>query len=73
VRNLPSIDGFRVFKTSGMLGNDHKPPYEYVEMIDVNNMDTFSQDVGTQTMQQVAAEFQSFADNPMFILSDDLE
>ena len=30
VRGLKSIDSFDVFESSGLLGNDDKPPYQYV-------------------------------------------
>jgi hypothetical protein len=69
---LNSVDTFEVLKTEGLLMSDAKPPYAYVELIKVNDMDGFGKDVGSSTMQKVAAEFQSFADNPMFILTSAL-
>lgn len=35
-------------------------------------MDAFFRDVGTPAVQQGAAEFQSFADNPVFIVTESL-
>ena len=70
VRNLDSTGGFEVLRCTGMLGTDDKPPYAYVELIDVDDMDLFGQEVTTETMQKVAGEFQAFADAPMFILTD---
>lgn len=67
VRNLNSIDRFEVFKTTGVLGKDTAAPYEYIEILEVNDMDTFGKEVGTDTMRKVAGEFQAFADNPIFI------
>ncbi len=73
VKGLASIDDFSVFKSAGLLGSDATPPYQYVEVIQVNDMETFGKDVATEVMQKVAAEFQGFADNPVFILSNPLE
>lgn len=73
VRNLSSISGFEIFRTNGLFGTDDPAPYEYVEVIQVNDMTTFGEEVGTDVMQKVAGEFQAFADNPMFILSDNIE
>jgi hypothetical protein len=62
VNALPSIEAFEVFKTTGQLGSDAKPPYQYVEIIDVADMARFGADVATPQMQKVASEFQAMAD-----------
>ncbi len=67
VNGLGSIDEFEVFKTTGLLGSDTPAPYQYVERLVINDFDKFGADVGTDTMKKVAAEFQEFADSPMFI------
>jgi hypothetical protein len=72
VNGLGSVDKFEVFKSVGLLGTDDKPPYAYVEIIDVNDMDAFGGDVGTETMQKIAGEFQAMADDLVFILTDKL-
>lgn len=69
VNALKSIDRFEVYRTTGLLGSDAKPPYEYIELIDVNDMDLFGDEVGTDTMKRVAAEFQGWAD-PVFIATE---
>ena len=72
VNGLDSVDGFSVHRASGMLGSDASPPYQYVEIIDVNDMELFGEEVSTDSMQKVAGEFQAFADAPLFILTDAL-
>jgi hypothetical protein len=62
VNGLPSIAGFEVFKATALLGMDAKPPYDYIEIIDVRDMQQFGTDVATATMTRVAAEFQGMAD-----------
>lgn len=67
VNALESIDKFEVFKTSGLLGSDEPAPYQYVELLAINDFDKFGENVSTDTMKNVAAEFQEFADAPLFV------
>lgn len=70
VNGLSSVERFSVHKATGLLGRDEPSPYEYIEIIDVNDMGTFGDEVATDTMRKVAGEFQAFADAPLFILTD---
>jgi hypothetical protein len=70
VKSLKSIDDFKLYKSEALLGSEMKPPYAYFEVIDINDMTIFGEEVSTETMQKVAAQFQAFADNPMFILTE---
>ena len=72
VRALPSVDDFQVYRATGLLGSDGKPPYAYIEIIDVPDMEGFGKDVASEAIQAVAAEFQAFADAPAFILTEAL-
>jgi len=72
VKGLKSVDDFEVFKAIGLLGSSDKPPYAYIEIIDVNDMETFGSEVGGETMQKVAGEFQAMADDLAFILTEKL-
>jgi hypothetical protein len=73
VRGLKSNAGFDVFKTLSVRGSDKAPPYQYVELISIADMDQFGADVATDTMKKVAGEFREFADAPMFIVAEKLE
>jgi hypothetical protein len=72
VNALGSVDRFEVLKSAGLLIGEGKPPYEYIELIRINDMDAFGRDVASPAVQQGAAQFQQFADNPLFILTDAL-
>ncbi|MEM9837775.1 MAG: REDY-like protein HapK [Pseudomonadota bacterium] len=72
VNGLKSVDDFEVFRITGMLGSDAKPPYAYVEIIDVNDMGVFGDEVGTEVMQKVAAAFQGMVDDLVFLMTDKL-
>lgn len=72
VNRLKSVDQFAVFKSIALLGSETKPPYQYIEIIDVNDMDLFGSDVASEPMQKIAGEFQTMADDLVFILTDQL-
>jgi hypothetical protein len=62
VNALPSIASFRVFRTTGVLGSDTKPPFGYIEVLDVADMEQFGRDVATEAMNEVAAAFQGMVE-----------
>lgn len=59
VNGLGSVDGFEVFRSEGLLFTDDASPYEYIEILDVNDMEKFGEDASQPHMQEIAAEFQS--------------
>lgn len=71
VRALGSCSDFQVYRATGTLGGG-APPCQYIETIDITGMDAFMADVGSDAVQKVAAEFQRFADDPQFILTEAL-
>jgi len=72
VRKLSSIKHFDVYRSTSLLGADGIPPYAYVELIKVENDTEFGADVSTPKMQEIAAQFRKFADNPQFMVMDDI-
>ncbi len=70
VRALPSIAAFDVFRATGTLSGE-TPPYDYIEIIDVKDMERFGVDVAADPMPAIAAEFGTLAD-ATFILTDAL-
>lgn len=73
VRGLASVTRFEVLKTVSLLGSDAPPPYDYVELLEVNDTDRFGADIAEEAMQRVAGEFQGFTDNPLFIMTSNIE
>jgi len=69
VRSLPSVDDFRAYRVTGLLGSDTPAPYAYAEVIDVADMDGFFSDIAIPTMQGVSAEFQNWAEAPLFLMT----
>ena len=72
VKKLASIADFQVLRSTGLLGSDAAPPYQYVEIIDVADQDQFGRDVAGEAMQAIAAEFQTMAD-VVFLRTEPLE
>lgn len=72
VNGLGSIEKFEVFKTTGLLFSGDNPPYQYFETINILDMDKFSEDARSRTMQKVAAEFQAMVDDLVFITTEQL-
>jgi hypothetical protein len=68
VNALPSVDRFDLFRATGLLTGG-KSPYDYVEIIDLSDMDKFVTDTSNDTMAAIAAEFQEWAD-PIFIVTE---
>jgi len=69
---LPSVEKFEVLKSQSVLGSAAAAPYQYIERIVVRDMQQLGADIGTPAMQDVAAAFQTFADNPVFIVTEAL-
>jgi len=72
VRSLPSVDDFTVLRTTGLLGSEGKAPYDYVEIIEIADMEGFGTDIATDASQAVAAEFREWADAPVFMTTEEL-
>ncbi len=72
VNALSSVSIFTVHRATGLFGSDAASPYAYIEIIDIAAMDPFIADISTPEFQAMAAPFQEYADNPQFILTEDL-
>ena len=72
VNALGSVEKFTVHRATGLFGSDASSPYQYIEIIDIKTMDGFVGDISTEAFQAAAAPFQDFADNPQFILTENM-
>lgn len=72
VRSLKSIGGYTVHRATGVLGSEAPPRYAYVEIIDVADMAQFGEDAAGPVVQKLSAELVGFADDPHFILTEEL-
>ena len=69
---LPSLDGFEVLRTTGVLFSGAKPPFDYVEIIDISGVNDFLTDAGGDAVGAVAREMGQFADGATFIKTERL-
>ncbi len=72
VNALASVEGYTVHRATGLFASDAPSPYQYIEVIDVPEMDPFVADISTPQFQQVVSDLQRFADNPHFIVTEAL-
>jgi hypothetical protein len=70
VTSLSAVTSFDVYRSAGLFGSTSPAPYKYVEVIGITDLQQFGRDLDSATMRRVASEFQSFADNPVFMLTD---
>ena len=59
VNGLGSVDSFEVFRSEGLLFAESDPPYQYIEILDINDMEQFGADASQAHMQAIAGEFQN--------------
>ena len=62
VRQLPSVEDWRDYRVSGLLGSDSTPPYRYVVTLDVNDMEQLGRDMASEEMQRLFSELHDMAD-----------
>jgi hypothetical protein len=70
VNALDSVERFRVYRSLGLLGSDAKPPYAYMELVEIADLDKLAGDAVTEKMREITAQFQEMADDPIWILLD---
>ncbi len=70
VKGLTSVNDFKVYRLNSIMGSEETPPYQYCEVIDINDMTKLGEELDNETMKRIAGEFQAFADNPVFIISE---
>lgn len=70
VAKMRSIDSFTSYRTTGILNSDDAPPYSYVEVIEVNDLDLLKQEIQSELVQRVSKEFRELADNPRLMLTE---
>jgi hypothetical protein len=72
VKSLSSVADFSILKMGNLLGSDAASPYQYCELIEVPDMNTFFADLENEAVQAGAKAFNEFAENPLFIVAEDL-
>jgi len=68
-KGLPSVEDFRVYRVSDLLGSEARPPYGYVQVIDVSDLGRLGEEVGAEEVRAVAREFEGFVEGAIFFLT----
>jgi len=62
VRELPSVEDWRDYRATGLLGSDAAPPYHYVVTLDIRDLDQLGRDVASEGMQGLLSELHDLAE-----------
>ena len=62
VRSLPSVEDWRNYRVSGLLGSDAAPPYRYVVTLEVSYPGHLGRDMQGEEMQRLFPELHELAD-----------
>jgi hypothetical protein len=62
VRGLPSVEGWRDYRTTGLLGSDAAPPYRYVATLDIGDLDQLGRDAAGEEMRRLLSELRDMAE-----------
>jgi len=69
-KGLPSVEDFRVYRASALLGSVAPPPYEYVEVVDIGDLGRLGEEVGAEEVRAVARQFEGFVEDSIFFLTE---
>ncbi len=61
-KDLPSVEDWRDYRASGLLGSDAAPPYRYVVTLEVGDLEQLGRDVESEEMQRLLAELHELAE-----------
>ena len=70
VRGHKGVDGFDLYRANNMFRSDDAAPYRYIEVIEINDLDQFNQDVASDIQKPISAKFGEIADSPVAMLCD---
>ena len=62
VRDLTSVEDWRDYKVSGLLGSEAAPPYQYVVTLEVNDIEQLGRDMSGEEMQRHLSELHDLAE-----------
>jgi REDY-like protein HapK len=62
VRSLPSVEDWRNYRVSGLLGSDAAPPYRYVVTLEVSDPGHLGRDMQGEEMRRLLSELHELAE-----------
>ncbi len=70
VRGHAGVDGFDLYRANNLFHTENAAPYRYIEVIDINSMDQFNQDVASDIQKPISQKFGEISDSPFVMLCD---
>ena len=70
VRGHKGVDGFDLYRANTLFRTDNAAPYRYIEVIDINDLDQFNEDVALEVQKPISQKFGEIADRPVVMLCD---
>lgn len=70
LRALVSVKDFAVLRATGVLFGDDMPPYEYIEVLDITDVNEFLADVKGDAAGALAREMSAFTDKVTFLTTE---
>ena len=61
-KGLPSVEDWRDYRVSGLLGSVDAPPYTYLVTLEVNDLEQLGRDMASEEMQRLFSELHDLAD-----------
>ena len=62
VLNLPSVDEWRGYRVGGLTESGGEPPYQYVESVEINDLEQLGRDIESEHVQQLLGELGRYAE-----------
>lgn len=69
IKRLPSNRDFRILQGTNLFGSDQPAPFRYIEIMEVSGFDELATDLQQEVVQQMLAQFMTYADNPQLIVT----
>lgn len=70
VEGFPSVDSWHVYRAAQVLGSDARPPFDYLEVVEINDPEQLGRDVQSPDAQRMSEQLSQFAEPPTFVLSE---
>ncbi len=72
-RRLEPVERVTMTRVSGLLMGEGEPPYQYVETLDVTDLDAYLAVLGDPELAQQSEEFARYVDEFVALLGEDIE
>ncbi|MGB1876686.1 MAG: hypothetical protein ACPHGY_07150 [Rhodospirillaceae bacterium] len=72
VRGHKGVDGFDLFRANNLFRTEDAAPFRYIEVIHINDLEQFNQDVATDVQKPISEKFREIADSPVAMLCDEI-